>query len=101
MWSGEELDAGLADIDAQGRRAGKSGGFAWFTTHALAFVLTASAEAPTYRPLRERVRAVVLDALEAAHGRRPYERGAEDISDRWGVDVDVHPPGYEWRPPAL
>jgi hypothetical protein len=100
-WSSDELDAGLSDIDAQGRRAGKSGGFAWFTTHALAFVLTASAEARTYRPLLERARAVVLDELDAADGRRPYERGAEDISDRWGVDVDVHPPGYEWRPPAL
>jgi hypothetical protein len=41
------------------------------------------------------------DELEASHGRRPSERGAEDIRDRWGVEVDVHPPGYERRPPAV
>jgi hypothetical protein len=96
-WSGDELDAGLADIEAQ-RRRGRSG---WFTTHALAFVLTASAEAPTYRPVRARVREAVLDEVEAAAGRAPYERGAEDIRDRWGVEVRVRPPDYEWRPPML
>jgi hypothetical protein len=86
-WSGDSLDAGL--------------GFNWFTTHALAFVLTSSAEAPAYRPVRARVREAVLDEVEAGACRAPYERGAEDIQDRWGVEVRVRPPGYEWRPPAL
>jgi hypothetical protein len=39
--------------------------------------------------------------LGAAAGRLPDARGAEDIRDRWGVEVRVRPPGYEWRAPML
>jgi hypothetical protein len=99
-WAGDELDAGLADIESQ-RPADGQEEFGWMTTHRLAFVLTASAEAPTHRPVLARVRAAVLDELEAATGRTPYERATVDIEDRWGVEADVRPPGYEWRPPAL
>ena len=101
MCSSDELDAGLADIEAQRQRAGAPTEFGWMTTHRLDFVLTAAAAAPSYRPVHARVRAAVLDEVEAAAGRRPYERGAEDIEDRWGVEVDVRPPGYEWRAPML
>ena len=100
-WTSHELDAGLADIDAQWERAGKPDQFGWFTTYSLEFVLTGHTEAPAYRPVLARLRAAVLDELEAASGRRPYERGAEDIQDRWGAAVDVHPPGYEPQPVFL
>jgi hypothetical protein len=69
--------------------------------HRLELVLTAATTAPSYRPVQARVRAAVLDEVEAAAGRAPYERGAVDIEDRWGVEVDVRPPGYEWRAPML
>jgi hypothetical protein len=100
-WSSDELDAGLADIEAQRQRAGAPAEFGWTTMHRLDFVLTAAVHAPSYRPARARVRAAVLEEVEAAAGRAPYERGAEDIRDRWGVEVDVRPPGYEWRAPML
>ncbi len=64
-------------------------------------MLTAFAEASTYRPVLARLRVLVLEELEAATGRVPYERGAEDIERRWGAEVDVHPPGYEYQPPML
>ena len=44
------------------------------------------AGAPAHRPVLARVREVVL---------------ADDVLDRWGVEVDVRPPGYEWRAPML
>ena len=84
-WSSDELDAALARIDAQGRRAGKPEELGWMTSGLLAFVLSAAAEAPTHRPLRDRLRAAVVAEVEG----------------RWGVVVDVHPPGYTWRPPLL
>jgi hypothetical protein len=99
--SSDEFDAGLADIEAQRRRAGSPTEFGWMTMHRLDFVLRAAVAAPSYRPVHARVRAAVLAEVEAAAGRRPYERGAEDIEDRWGVEVDVRPPGYEWRAPLL
>jgi hypothetical protein len=99
--SSDELDAGLADIEAQRQRAGTPKQFGWTTMRRLDFVLTAAVAAPSYRPVHARVRAAVLDEVEAAAGRAPYERGAEDIQDRWGVEVDVRPPGYERRAPML
>jgi hypothetical protein len=101
VWSSDELDAGLADIEVQRLRAGGPAQFGWMTTHRLDFVLTAVVVAPSYRPVHARVRAAVLDEVEAAAGRAPYERGAVDIENRWGVEVDVRPPGYKWRPPML
>ena len=100
-WSSEELDAAIADIDAQWERAGKPEEFGWSTTSRLDFDVTGFIDAPAHRPVRERLRAVVLEEVEAASGRVPYEDGAEDIRDRWGVAVDVHPPGYEFRPALL
>jgi len=100
-WTRDELDAGLADIDAQWERAGRPESFGWTTSHRLEFVLTGSAEAPAYRPVAARVRAAVLEELGTTTGRRPYERGAVDIEDRWGVEVEVHPPGYAFQPPLL
>ena len=66
------------------------------TTHRLDFVLTAVADAPTYRPVLARVRDEV-----ATRRRRPCELGESGIEGRWGVEVDVCPPGYEWQPPLL
>ncbi len=99
--SSDELDAALADIDAQWRRAGKPEEFGWTTSSRLAYVLTATSDAPTYRPVLARVRAAALEELEAAAGRMPYEAGGGDIEGRWGLDVDVHPPGYEPQPVFL
>ena len=86
-WSSDELDAALARIDAQGRRAGKPEELGWMTSGLLAFVLSAAAEAPTHRPLRERVRAAVSRRSKAAGGSwstctRPATRGGHRCSDR-------------------
>jgi hypothetical protein len=67
--SSDELDAGLADIEAQRQRAGTPKQFGWTTMRRLDFVLTAAVAAPSYRPVHARVRAAVLDEVEAAAGR--------------------------------
>ena len=73
--SSDELDAGLADIEAQRQRAGSPTEFGWMTTHRLAFVLTAVAVAPAYRPVLAQVRAAALAERHRGslgrRGRRP------------------------------
>jgi hypothetical protein len=99
-WTPGELDAAMADIDALRLRAGERE-VGWMLAYKLAFVVTAAAEAPTYRPVLARVRRAVLEALEAAGARPLPEPEAAPIEGRWRFDVDVHPPGYEWSPPLL
>ena len=100
-WTSGELDAAMADIDAQWRRAGEPEEFGWMTIYVPAFVVTAAAEASTYGPVLERVRAAVLGELEAAGARPPFEPAAADIEGRWRAAVDVYPPGYAYQPPLL
>lgn len=97
-WSADSLDAGLADIDAQCEAAGRPEAYGWVTRHSLAFGVSAVADAPTHRLLLERIRPAVLAEVQAATGRRPWQPGAEDLDGRWGVEVEVHPPGYEAPP---
>ena len=90
-WIPGELDAAIADIEAQRERARER---EESIAYVLAFVVTAAAEAPTYRPVLARARRTVLEELEAAGARPLFEPEAADIEGRWRFDVDVHPPGY-------
>jgi len=97
--SRDELDAALADIDAQWKRAGEPEQFSWTTWHRLDFVLTAFAErAPTgpcspgcaswcsrsWRPPRDASRMSGMPRTSSAAGapRSTSIRPATSISHR-------------------
>jgi hypothetical protein len=80
------------------RAAGEPEGFGWMIPQSLAFELVAVIQAPTHRPLLASVREAILEEVHVATGFEPYERGASDTEGRWGVEIDVHPPGYQPPP---
>ena len=94
-------DGQTPPIEAQRQRAGTPKQFGWTTMQRLDFVLTAAVAAPSYRPVHARVRAAALDEVEAAAGRAPYERGAEDIQIAGASRSKSARPGYERRAPML
>lgn len=96
-WSAAGLDAGLDDIERQQKQAGGAE-FGWTTCHSLAIEITGGTSAPAHRPVVAALTEVVREAIVAATGRMPWEAGAEDLSGRWGLELDVHPPGYEPPP---
>lgn len=96
-WSAAELDAGLDEIETGWEAAGRPEQYGWTTLHELDYKLLGYVEAPTHRSVTTTVEDLAVAELEAAGGHPPFLRGAEDIQNRWGVVVDVHPPGYEPR----
>jgi hypothetical protein len=93
-WDADSLDAGLDDIDRQAEAQSDQQWVPWFTSHALAFTVRALFEASTHRVATTIIRDRAFEELKQATGREPYEAGAATITGRWGLDVQVHPPGY-------
>lgn len=93
-WSAEGLDAAVDDIDRQWQAVGEPDLLGWSTMHSCAFEVVAFKEAATHLPVAASVRELAIEEIRAATGIEPHERGAYELEGRWGIDVDVHPPGY-------
>lgn len=95
--SSRALERGLRELERQAEAAGHPEHFTWFGR--LEFEIFAEAGASEHRSLTGRLRRLIRQHILEQTGREPHEAGDEDLNDRWGLDIEVAPPGY--KPPSL
>lgn len=86
------LDAGLADIDAQGE--GQEGEYGWTTAHSLAYEIGAGAVGRTRDEVIDHAVEAAAGALERELGE-PVWRHSTEEHDAWGVTAGARPAGAE------
>lgn len=94
-WSGEGLAAGVEQIAGDWREAGSPAVFGWVGSSSMAFEARGEVDAPTHVAAAARARAAVAEEIRLATGTPPYGPEDEDLSGRWGIEVECRPPGFE------